>query len=170
MPTVLESLFFYALATLILGGAILTITRRNAVHSAIWLVVTLIGVAGLYLHLHAEFLAAVQVLLYVGGIMVLFLFVIMLVNLDEAARQRQFNRQWSIALIATVVLALEFGYFVWKGAGAFTFAEAPGASLAPNTELIAMALYRDYMLPFEIASLLLLVAIMGAVIMAKKQI
>ena len=93
MTTVLESLFFYLLAGIILAGAVLTITRRNAVHSAIWLVFTLIGVAGLYLHLHAEFLAAVQVLLYIGGIMVLFLFVIMLVNLDEAAKQRQFNRQ-----------------------------------------------------------------------------
>ena len=110
MDTVLESLFFYLLSAMILTGGILTITRRNAVHSAIWLVATLIGVAGLYLHLHAEFLAAVQVLLYVGGIMVLFLFVIMLVNLDEAAKQRQFNRQWSIALVAALVLLAELGY------------------------------------------------------------
>ena len=171
MTTVLESLFFYILSGIILGGAVLTITRRNAVHSAIWLVFTLIGVAGLYLHLHAEFLAAVQVLLYIGGIMVLFLFVIMLVNLDEAAKQRQFNRQWSIALIAALVLLAELGLFVWRGgADSFQFGQATGGSLAPNTELIALALYRDYMLPFEIASLLLLVAILGAVIMAKKQI
>ena len=170
MPTVLESLFFYVLSGIILGGAILTITRRNAVHSAIWLIATLIGVAGLFLHLHAEFLAAVHVLLYIGGIMVLFLFVIMLVNLDEAARQRQFNSQWSIALASTVVLLGELAYFMWKGAGAFTLAEAGGGSLTPNTELIALALYRDYMLPFEIASILLLVAIIGAVIMAKKQV
>src|SRR3990172_3364226 len=170
MPTVLESLFFYLLAGMILGSAILTITRRNAVHSAIWLVFTLMGVAGLYLHLQAEFLAAVQVLLYVGGIMVLFLFVIMLVNLDEAAKQRQFNRQWSIALIAALVMLAELGYFVVRGGDSFQFGQATGGSLAPNTELIALALYRDYMLPFEIASLLLLVAILGAVIMAKKQI
>ena len=170
MQTVLEGLFFYLLSGIILGGAILMITRRSAVHSAIWLVVTLIGVAGLFLHLHAEFLAAVHVLLYIGGIMVLFLFVIMLVNLDEAAKQRQFNRQWSIALVCAVVLLGELAYFMWKGAGAFTFAEDGGGSLTPNTELIAMALYRDYMLPFEIASVLLLVAILGAVIMAKKQI
>ena len=170
MDTVLESLFFYLLSAMILTGGILTITRRNAVHSAIWLVATLIGVAGLYLHLHAEFLAAVQVLLYVGGIMVLFLFVIMLVNLDEAAKQRQFNRQWSIALVAALVLLAELGYFVIRGADAFQFGQASGGSLAPNTQLIAMALYRDYMLPFEIASLLLLVAILGAVILAKKQI
>src|SRR3990170_6758769 len=114
MTTVLESLFFYVLAAIILAGAILTITRRNAVHSAIWLIVTLLGVAGLYLHLQAEFLAAVQVFLYIGGIMVLFLFVIMLVNLDEAARQRQFNRQWGLALGCALVLLAELGYFLWK--------------------------------------------------------
>src|SRR3990170_4744637 len=99
METVLPTLFFYLLAVVILASAVLTITRRNAVHSAIWLIATLMGVAGLYLHLQAEFLAAVQVLLYIGGIMVLFLFVIMLVNLDEAAKVRQFNRQWSVALV-----------------------------------------------------------------------
>ena len=170
MPTVLQGVFFYLLATIILGGAILTITRRNAVHSAIWLIVTLIGVAGLYLHLHAEFLAAVQVLLYVGGIMVLFLFVIMLVNLDEAARQRQFNRQWPIALGCALVVSVEFTYFLLRGAASFAFAEPGEGSLQPNTELVAMALYRDYMLPFEIASILLLVAIIGAVVMAKKEL
>jgi NADH-quinone oxidoreductase subunit J len=170
MNTILEGLFFYILSAMILRSAVLTITRRNAVHSAIWLVSTLISIAGLYLHLHAEFLAAVQVLLYVGGIMVLFLFVIMLVNLDEAAKERAFNKQWSIALIAALVLAAELGYFVIRGANAFQFGQSSGGSLAPNTQLIAMALYRDYMLPFEIASLLLLVAILGAVILAKKQI
>jgi len=170
MPTVLPNLFFYVLAVMILGSAVLMITRRSAIHSAIWLIATLIGVAGLYLHLRAEFLAAVQVLLYVGGIMVLFLFVIMLVNLDEAARQRQFNRQWSIALLCALVLLAELAFIVRRGADAFMFAEPIAGTLSPNTELIALALYRDYMLPFEIASVLLLVAILGAVIMAKKQI
>ena len=170
MPNVLPSLFFYALAAIILVGGMLTITRRSAIHSAIWLIVTLVGVAGLYLNQQAEFLAAVQVLLYIGGIMVLFLFVIMLVNLDEAAKQRQFNRQWSIALGCTLVLLAELAYFLVKGKESFNFAEPGGGSLQPNTQLVAYALYRDYMLPFEIASLLLLVAIIGAVIMAKKEI
>src|SRR3972149_6364507 len=115
MPTVLPDFFFFFLAAMILISGVLTITRRNAVHSAIWLVVTLLGVAGLYLHLHAEFLAAVQVLVYIGGITVLFLFVIMLVNLDEAAKQRQFNRQWSIAIICAGVLLLELVYFIAQG-------------------------------------------------------
>ncbi|HEY7680237.1 MAG TPA: NADH-quinone oxidoreductase subunit J [Terriglobia bacterium] len=169
MQTVLPNLFFYLLATMILVSAVITITRRNAVHATIWLVITLLGVAGLYLHQQAEFLAAVQILLYIGGITVLFLFVIMLVNLDEAARQRQFNRQWTIALVCAAVLLVEFGYFIYKGTDSFYFAEPAGGSLQPNTQLIALALYRDYMLPFEIASLLLLVAMIGAVVMAKRE-
>jgi NADH-quinone oxidoreductase subunit J len=170
MQNVLPNLFFYLLAAVILVGAIFTITRRSAVHSAIWLIVTLIGVAGLYLTQQAEFLAAVQVLVYIGGLMVLFLFVIMLVNLDEAAKQRQFNHQWALALFCALVLAAEFVYFLVKGKDSFNFAEASGGSLQPNTQLISWALYRDYMLPFEVASLLLLVAIVGAVVMAKKEI
>ncbi|MBI4463643.1 MAG: NADH-quinone oxidoreductase subunit J [Acidobacteria bacterium] len=170
METVLPTLFFYLLAVVILVSAVLTITRRNAVHSAIWLIATLMGVAGLYLHLQAEFLAAVQVLLYIGGIMVLFLFVIMLVNLDEAAKQRQFNRQSSVAILCVGVLLAELAYLLWKGEAAFEFGEVQGVGLQPNTQLIAMALYRDYLLPFEIASVLLLVAIIGAVVMAKRDI
>ena len=170
MPNVLQGFFFYVLAVIILVGAILTITRKNAVHSVIWLVVTLIGVAGLYLNQDAEFLAAVQVLLYVGGIMTLFLFVIMLVNLDEAAKERQFNHQWTIAVGCSLALLAELAYFLSKGKDSFNFAEPGGGSLQPNSQLIGWALYRDYMLPFEIASLLLLVAIVGAVVMGKKEI
>src|SRR5215208_1655935 len=82
---VLDTFFFYVFALMTLGGAVLTVTRRSAVHSALSLIVSLLGVAGLYLLQRAEFLFAVQIVLYVGGIMVLFLFVIMLVNLDQAA-------------------------------------------------------------------------------------
>ena len=169
----LNTFFFYVFAALVLGGAVLTITRRNAVHSAIWLIVSLLGVAGLYLNLTAEFLFAVQIVLYVGGIMVLFLFVIMLVNLDEAARERQFNRQWAVALVAVLAVGAEIGYFLYRGQGAFHVAET--AVLAPlnapgNTEMIADSLFSEYLLPFEIASVLLLVAVVGSVVMAKKRI
>ena len=95
----IDTILFYIFAVLVLGGGILTITRRSAVHSAISLIVSLLGVAGLYLLQQAEFLFAVQIVLYVGGIMVLFLFVIMLVNLDQAAKERQFNQQWLVALV-----------------------------------------------------------------------
>src|SRR5437763_8322241 len=101
----IDTVLFYIFALLVLGGGVLTITRRNAVHSAISLIVSLLGVAGLYLMQQAEFLFAVQIVLYVGSIMVLFLFVIMLVNLDEAAKLRQFNRQWLIGIGATLAVA-----------------------------------------------------------------
>jgi NADH-quinone oxidoreductase subunit J len=168
-----DALFFYLFAVLVLGGAIFTITRRSAVHSAISLIVSLIGVAGLYLLQQAEFLFAVQIVLYVGGIMVLFLFVIMLVNLDQAAKQRQFNGQWIIALLCVAAVGVEIAYFVRKGASAFQIAKEPvvlTAASEGNTEQIATALFSQYLLPFEIASLLLLVAVVGSVVMAKKRI
>ena len=98
MPHIsLDQAFFYIFGTMILVSAILCVMARNAVHSAIFLISTLLGVAGLYLLLTAEFLAGVQVILYVGGIMVLFLFVIMLVNLDVAIKDRMFSGQWKLA-------------------------------------------------------------------------
>ena len=167
-----DTILFYAFAALVLGGAILTITRRNAVHSAIALIVSLLGVAGLYLLQHAEFLFAVQIVLYVGGIMVLFLFVIMLVNLDQAAQERQFNRQWLVAVAAAAAVGAQIGFFLYRGQSAFRIAQS-GAS-APggpgNTEVLADALFSEYLLPFEIASVLLLVAVVGSVVMAKKRI
>jgi NADH-quinone oxidoreductase subunit J len=167
----LDAVFFYSFALLTLGGAVLTITRRNAVHSAIWLIVSLLGVAGLYLMQHAEFLFAVQIVLYIGGIMVLFLFVIMLVNLDEAARQSQFNKQWWLALACAIGVGAEILYVLAKGSAGLNLpAPAMGSGNMGNTEMLAVSLFRDYLLPFEIASLLLLVAIVGSVIMAKKRV
>src|SRR3989304_314232 len=98
----LDLILFYFFATLAIVSAVLVVTRRNAVHSAIFLITALLATAGIYLQLNAQFLFAVQIILYVGGIMVLFVFVIMLVNLDVALRQIQFNRQTFVA----VVLAL----------------------------------------------------------------
>jgi len=172
----LDTAFFYLFAALVLGGGLLTITCRNAVHSALALIVSLMGVAGIYLLQQAEFLFAVQIVLYVGGIMVLFLFVIMLVNLDQAAKERQFNRQWLPAVAAVAAVAAEVGYFLYRGRDAFKFAEpAGGAPFGPasglgNTEILADALFTEYLLPFEIASILLLVAVVGSVVMAKKRI
>jgi NADH-quinone oxidoreductase subunit J len=169
----IDTVLFYVFALLVLGGGLLTITRRNAVHSAISLIVSLLGVAGLYLLLEAEFLFAVQIVLYIGGIMVLFLFVIMLVNLDEAAKERQFSRQWLVALIAVAAVGAQLAWFIYKGRDAFRFAENAAAAVPEavgNTEQVADSLFRQYLLPFEIASVLLLVAVVGSVVMAKKRI
>jgi len=171
--TMTDAVFFYLFSALVLGGAIFTVTRRNAVHSAISLIVSLIGVAGLYLLQQAEFLFAVQIVLYVGGIMVLFLFVIMLVNLDQAAKERQFNRQRWIALLCVAAVGAEIAYFMRKGASTFEFAKTAAVSapaVGGNTEQVADVLFKQYLLPFEIASVLLLVAVVGSVVMAKKRI
>ena len=100
----IELATFIILSGVTLVSAILVITRRNAVHSAIWLIVTLFSVGGIFLLQHAEFLFAVQIILYVGGIMVLFLFVVMLVDIDVALKQARFARQWPVALVTSVIL------------------------------------------------------------------
>jgi NADH-quinone oxidoreductase subunit J len=169
----LDTFLFYMFAALTLGGGILTVTRRNTVHCAIFLITSLLGVAGLYLLQRAEFLAGVQVILYVGGIMVLFLFVIMLVNLDQVAKEKRYTGQKWIALVIVAGLGLQAMWFVSKGAGRFALGQPSGESATPglgNSEQVSRVLFSQYLLPFELASILLLVAIVGAVVMAKKRI
>ena len=167
-----ETVFFYAFAALTLVGAIFTVTLRNAVHCAISLIASLAGVAGLYLLQHAEFLFAVQIVLYIGGIMVLFLFVIMLVNLDDASRQRQYHRHWMAGLFCAVATGGLFTLFLTRGAGELKLAApaVPATPAAGNVESLSVLLFREYLVPFELASLLLLVAIVGGVMMAKRRI
>jgi NADH-quinone oxidoreductase subunit J len=161
---------FGILSVVALASAILVITRRNVVHSVIWLIVALFAVGGIYLMQHAEFLFAVQVILYVGGIMVLFLFVVMLVQLDVAMRQARFNRQWQLALVTVLLLVAQLGYVLYnRGRGLGLPARPVVPEPLGNTQAVGQVLYQNYMLPVEITSLLLLVAMIGAVIMAKKK-
>ena len=170
MTPVATPFFFYMLSGLAIIGGLLVITRRNAVHSALALIVTLLAVAGLYLMLYAPFVAGVQIIVYAGGIMVLFLFVIMLVNLERTVKERQFNRMWPIGLLASCALLALFLSVYEKGRTLFERSPVPPPTEASNTQQIGILLYGNYMFAFEIASLLLLVAILGAVIMAKKRI
>ena len=164
--------FFYGLSGIAIVSALMVITRRNPVHSAISLVFTLLSVAGLYLMLYAPFVAGVQIILYAGGIMVLFLFVIMLVNIGRAEKEKQFNKQWIVSLLAAVVTGLLFVWILTKSPLLRQIAQKAPMQLseASNTQDVGNLLYGQYMLSFEIASLLLLVAIVGAVVMAKKRI
>jgi len=162
----MDALFFAAFAALTLGGAVLTVAARNAVHSAVWLIVSLLGTAGLFLLQQAEFLFAVQIILYVGGIMVLFLFVIMLVNLARAEGERQFSPRWWIAAGAVALLAGEGAYLMRNGMPALPGGAAPHA-IEGNVEALADLLFTQYLLPFEAISLLLLVAMVGCVLMAR---
>jgi NADH-quinone oxidoreductase subunit J len=169
MQPVATSFFFYLLSGLAIFGGLMVITRRNPVHSALALIITLLALAGLYLMLYAPFVAGVQIILYAGGIMVLFLFVIMLVNLERAQKEEQFNKLWLVGILAAVTLGGLFGGMFVKGQAIFP-EHALKLPEQSNTQQIALWLYGDYMFAFEIASLLLLVAIIGAVVMAKKRI
>ena len=167
----LDLVVFYFFAVLAVVSGILVVTRRNAVQSAIFLATSLLATAGIFLSLNAEFLFIVQVILYVGGITVLFVFVIMLVNLDVALHQVQFNRQWLVALILALVLGAQAAAALAVSRHGLNTIEAASAqALEPNTEQVAFGLFHTYMLPFEVVSILLLVAMIGAVVMAKKRI
>ena len=168
----LELILFYVFGAIAITSAIFVITRDNVVHSAMFLAATLLSVAGLFLTLRAEFLAGVQVIVYVGGILVLFVFVIMLISVERNVFERQYNRQWTLALVTAGILIVEIVYAVFQGRDSFVLpAAAPAVAGAAvgNTEQVGVALYTQYLLPFEIASILLLVAIVGAVVLAKKK-
>ena len=169
MAPVATTFFFYFLSALTVLSGVLVITRKNPVHSALALIMALLGQAGLYLMLYAPFVAGVQVILYAGGIMVLFLFVIMLVNIERSQKEEQFNQQWIVGIAAALALG---GLFVWVFARSTALFPDRAISMPEqsNTQQVALLLYGNYMFAFEIASLLLLVAIIGAVVMAKKRI
>ena len=184
-----EAVFFWVFAIAALVAALLTILAQNAVHSALFLISTLVSVAALYVLLGAEFIAGVQILVYVGGVMVLFLFVIMLVNVsaEEGGRERLFNSTPQVAAAFVVLLLLAVGLIRATSEGYRGLAErdrptanraaAAQAELAPSatgvarlsreTERVGASLYRFAALPFEIASVLLLVAIVGSVLLAR---
>src|SRR5260370_20144639 len=111
----LQLVLFYIFGTIAVVSAILVITRHNVVHSAAFLGATLFAVAGIFLTLNAEFLAGVQVIVYVGGILVLFVFVIMLISVERSVHERQYNRQWTIALVTSAILITEIIYGLYRG-------------------------------------------------------
>lgn len=168
------AILFYLFAATALVGAILVVTLRNPIYCALSLLVTFLSVAALFLLRHAEFLAIVQIFVYGGGVMVLFLFVIMLVNLHRLYETRLFLGQYPMALVLAVLLIVLFGFLFLN----LDFAPANtapdqlvsvGGELRGNTEAVAWRLYRDYLLPFEIASLFLLVAMIGAVVLGRRE-
>src|SRR5258708_11686924 len=161
--------FFYVVAGIMIIGGVLVITRRNAVHSALALIVTLLAQAAIYLMLYAPFVAGVQIILYAGGIMVLFLFVIMLVSIERTVKERQFNKQWLVGVIAAGTLGGLFITVYTKGKDIFPDGALPAVE-AQNTQTLGTLLYGQYMFAFDIASLLLLVAFIVALVMAKKRI
>lgn len=170
----MESLAFWIIGSVVLLSAAMMVASRNLVHAIVYMVISFIGVGGIFILLQAEFVAAVQILVYAGGIVVLFLFVVMLVNLGEVNQVEYLHRQWLPATLMMLVLVVEIGGLLWTDASALASApeqaDAALRGLGGNTETVAMTLYTDYVLPFEIASVLLLVAMIGAIYLAKKEI
>lgn len=163
----LPSALFYFFSLLTLLGAILCVTRRNPVLSGVWLIVSLLGVAGLFLLMGAEFLFVAQIILYIGGITLLFLFVIMLVNLEGIIRVRQFRRAWQLVMAVGVGLVVEIILLLLRG---HLPPEASSvAASSGNTEQLADVLFSSYFVPFELASVLLLVAILGSIWMGQRR-
>jgi NADH-quinone oxidoreductase subunit J len=169
-----HAIAFYVISALILGFAVLVVSTRNTVHAVLFLVLNFLAVAALYVLLTAQFLAVIQVLVYAGGIVVLYLFVVMLVNLkrppeDHSAPQR---RGWLGVGLSGLVLAQLGAILVWGGAGTAADPDTmQNSDLAlNNVERIGMLLYTDYLVPFELASMLLLVAMVGAIILAKREL
>lgn len=166
----MEHLFFFYFALVITASSVLVVALRNPIYSALSLLIMFFHVAGLYVTLHAEFLAAVQVIVYAGAILVLYLFVVMLLNLKQDDR---YHRQWpaaaavgSILALEAVMLTLVKGQPLADGpVGPEPVSEGLG-----NTEALGDVLYSTYLFPFEVASLLLLVAMIGAIMLAKKDL
>jgi len=168
-----EAIAFYTLAAFILGFAVLVVSTRNTVHSVLFLVMNFLFVAALYVLLSAPFLAVIQVLVYAGGIVVLYLFVVMLVNLkrppeahQDPHRHTAFGFGLAAAVLAELVAIAVYGY-ARPAAPTVAAAAVPAGG---NTEQVGWLLYTNYLIPFEIASMLLLVAMIGAIVLAKREL
>jgi len=163
----MESALFYVFASLMLASGAMVVVSRNPVTSAMFLVATIGALAGLFVLLHAFFLAAVQVLVYAGAVMVLFLFVIMLLNL-KAEERRGFNK---FGIAAGIIGVLSLGYVLVS-----TIIKAHPASgkatvtLEGATAPLGTTLFTSYLLPFEIVSVLLLVAMIGVILLSKRDL
>lgn len=166
----LPKLFFgyFAIASVVLS--LLIITRRNPVHSVLLMLALFFHIAGIYLFLNAEFLAAVQIILYAGAILVLFLFVVMMLDLREEITSERFGDAWPIGVTVGVSLLVLISFALTK------LAQGPAGQYGiekiqalTHTKAIGTVLYTEYLFPFEIASTILLIAIVGAMVLAKKQ-
>ncbi|MBI3491933.1 MAG: NADH-quinone oxidoreductase subunit J [Acidobacteria bacterium] len=168
-----QAIAFYFIAACILGFAVLVISTKDTVHSVLFLVLDFLFVAALYVLLGAQFVAAIQVLVYAGGIVVLYLFVVMLVNLKRPPEAHQDPRRRTMLgfLLAAAVL-VELGAIAVYGYGQPAPIVAPAAAMpvTGNTEQVGWLLYTSYLIPFEIASMLLLVAMIGAIVLAKREL
>ena len=167
----IQTLAFYLFAVMVLLSAALTITARNPVHAVLWLILAFFNAAGLMLLVGAEFIAMLLVIVYVGAVAVLFLFVVMMLNIDFAemragfARYALFGLAIAVALVAEMIIAVG----AWK-AGGIELAQriAPTPTDLPNIQAFGGLLYTRYLYLFEAAGLILLVALIGAIVLTHR--
>jgi NADH-quinone oxidoreductase subunit J len=168
-----EAIAFYVLSAMILFFAIMVVSTKDTVHSVLYLVLDFLFVAALYVLLGAQFLAVIQILVYAGGIVVLYLFVVMLVNLKRPPEahqdpHRRTKAGFALAVAVLVELAAVAAYSTASPAPAIT--RPTPLPVTGNTQEVGYLLYTSYLIPFEIASMLLLVAMIGAIILAKREL
>ncbi len=163
-----EIIFAY-FAAVIIGSAIMMITRKNPIHSVMFMLLLFFHIAGIFVLLNAEFLAAVQLIVYAGAILILYLFVVMLLSVDREVRSSRANRFWPALAIFGVLIAAEIVLLVMRG----SFPAEAGRTMGgvdTGVKAMGVELYKNYLVPFEVASLILLVGLVGAVLLAKKNI
>lgn len=167
----LSEIIFGYLAAAIIVLSLLVITRRNPVHSVLFMLVLFFHISALYLTLNAEFLAAIQVIVYAGAILVLFLFVVLLLNLKEEMAVGRYIGPWPLGVGAAaaifIMLFFSLSSFTTGAKGNIT---AEMLKAETNTKVLGKALFIEYIYPFEILSLILLVAIIGAIVLTKKRL
>jgi NADH-quinone oxidoreductase subunit J len=166
----MELLFFYIFAGIAIMAAVMVVTNKNILHAALFLILAFFCVAAIYVLLRAEFLAAVQILLYVGAIMALFVFTILLINVVQAQSLRQFHGQRPLAAVLVLALLVETMVLLFSDIrGTFPLMPESPPELAGKAALegLAQLLLTDYLLLFEVASILLLAAMIGAIVLAR---
>ena len=167
----LELILFIILGVISVFSAIMMVTRKSPINSALYLILNFLTIAGFFLLLKAQFLAVIQVLVYMGAIMVLFLFVIMLLNLgDDKNLTETFSYKKLSALLVAILLFCLLGYTTYYGFMGKFPTENPNSVTIGTVENLGKELVTTYSFPFEIAAFLLLAAIVGAVILAKKNL
>ena len=167
----LEPFAFYTFAALIIGFGVLVVTTSNPAHCVLFLAATFVCVAMIYVLVAAEFLATIQILVYAGGIAVLYLFAVILVHRGQPEALRDRRRHARLGLVVGALLLAEISTILMSSAGhrPEVVAAAPQFARGGNTEAIGMLLYTDYLVPLEIASLLLLAAMVGGLVLARKE-
>ncbi len=171
MPISPQEMIFYTFAAILVFAALAVITVRNPVHAALFLVLAFFSMAAIWLLLEAEFLGIVLVLVYVGAVMVLFLFVVMMLDINIATLRQGYTRYAPVGIVIALLVVAEIGYVVWARQLDLPFINgvAPATIDFNNTRMLGERLYTEYVYPFELAAVILLVGIVAAIVLTMRR-